>query len=69
LPESSHEAINLDSPSRGDYFHLAMAIARQRTLTEYARAVAAIREVGGQGAVARFHGDVDFASSVAPAKA
>jgi hypothetical protein len=69
LPASSHEAIHLDSPSRGDYFHLAMAMARQRTLAEYAKAVAAIREVGGQAAVARFHGGVRFAANAAPAKA
>jgi len=56
LPEDSHEAINLDSPNRGSHFHLAMAIARQRTRTEYARAVKTIRSVGGSAAVARFHG-------------
>ena len=56
LPACSHEAIHLDSPQRGDYFAVAMAIARQRSLAEYARAVAAIRQIGGQAAVARFHG-------------
>jgi hypothetical protein len=56
LPAQSHEAINLDSPSRGSHFHLATAVACQRTRAEYARAVKAIRRVGGALAVARFHG-------------
>lgn len=60
LPPASHEAIHLDSPSRGDAFYLAMAIARQRSRREYARAVAAIRERGGHAAVARFHGDAAY---------
>lgn len=69
LPAVSHEAINLDSPSRGAHFDLAMAIARQRTLAEYARAVAAIGMVGGRAAVARFHGAVGYAPSVSPVEA
>ena len=69
LPMDSHEAINLDSPKSGAYFYWAMAIARQRTLREYARAVAAIREVGGRAAVARFHGEATFAPNVYPAEA
>lgn len=66
LPESSHEAINLDSPKQGVYFYVAMAIARQRTLKEYSLAVAKVREVGGWGAVARFHGSASYAPSAVP---
>lgn len=69
LPKSSHEAINLDSPKCGAHFYLAMAGARQRTRREYARAVAAIREVGGRAAVARFHGEAAFVPSARPAQA
>lgn len=69
LPKDSHEAINLDSPKSGSHFYLAMASARQRTLREYARAVAAIREVGGRAAVARFHGEAEFAPNARPAEA
>jgi hypothetical protein len=69
LPKNSHEAINLDSPRSGGHFHVAMAIAHQRTRGEYARAVAAIRELGGRAAVARFHGEAEFVPSAHPAGA
>lgn len=69
LPPTSHEAIHLDSPSRGDAFYLAMAIARQRSRHEYARAVAAIRERGGYAAVARFHGDAAYLPQAAALQA
>jgi hypothetical protein len=67
LPEGSHEALHLDSPDRGLHFHFAMSIARQRTRTEYMRAVAAIREVGGAAALARFHGALAYAPAKLPA--
>jgi hypothetical protein len=69
LPASSHEAINLDSPRRGSLFGLAMSVAHQRTLVEYARAVVAIRAIGGREAVARFHGGVGYAHHPSPAQA
>jgi hypothetical protein len=60
LPASSHEAIHLDSPRRGVYFYLAVALARKRTVAEYGRAVQRIRDAGGHQAVARFHGTTGF---------
>jgi hypothetical protein len=56
LPADSHEALHLDSPVRGERFYWAMALARQRTLIEYQRAVDAVAQVAGWEAVARFHG-------------
>jgi hypothetical protein len=60
LPANSHEAINLDSPKCGVFFHVAVAMAEVRTVAEYARAVAAIREAGGRKALARFHGTLSY---------
>ena len=52
----SHEANHLDDPSRGPKFAYAMQAAQDRTRQEYERVVAAIRQAGGDAAVARFHG-------------
>src|SRR5262249_38805069 len=69
LPDGSHESINLDSPSKGAHFDLAVLMARRRTITEYARAVAVIREVGGLHAIMRFHGVAGFAPNGIAARA
>lgn len=69
LPAGSHEAINLDSPKRGANFHVAFAFARQRTQVEYARTLATLRELGGQEAVAQFHGAMAYITNAAPLKA
>ena len=59
LPARSHESINLDAPSRGENFHLAMTFARQWTRTEYARAVTNVAARGRDAAVAHFRGLVE----------
>ncbi len=63
LPAGSHEAMNLDSPAQGPRFALALEAARQRTLVEYRRVVAAIAAAGGQAAVLAFHGTAPQAAT------
>ncbi len=56
VPPGSHEAMHLDGPDRGPRFAYALVAARQRTLVEYRRAAAAVREGGGDAALARLQG-------------
>lgn len=55
LPPHSHEAMHLDSPSRGPRFTYSMIMAQQRTAKEYQRAVDAIISQGGQRVLNSFH--------------
>jgi len=55
VPPGSHEAMNLDKPSRGPEFPYAFAAARARTEHEYRRAAAAVLANGGQAALDLFH--------------
>jgi hypothetical protein len=50
----SHEAMNLDSPTKGPEFAYAFAAACQRTEHEYQLVVQAIGEAGGDGALDMF---------------
>jgi len=54
VPEGSHEALNLDSPSRGPRFEYAWASACKRTRYEYSRAATAVLECFGAEGLARF---------------
>ncbi len=53
---TSHEAMNLDSPRQGWRFDYAYAAARTRTLHEWRRAANAVRQAGGQDAIAALTG-------------
>jgi hypothetical protein len=55
LAPRSHEAMHLDAPERGPGFALALATARQRTVSEYQRPCEAIGWLGGEEAQWRFH--------------
>jgi hypothetical protein len=55
LPEDSHARMNLDDPSQGELFSLAMEAATRRTIFEYSVLVVRILEEAGETAVDMFH--------------
>ncbi len=54
LPADSHARMNLDGPFAGPLFPYAMAAAAQRTLFEFERTLAGIRQERGVEAAAEF---------------
>jgi hypothetical protein len=56
LPDTSHEAMNLDDPSRGPLFPFAVAAAIKHTRLELDLLLALIERRGGSQAVASFLG-------------
>ena len=55
VPAGSHEAMNLDAPTRGPEFAYAFRAACQRTQHEYQLAVQTIRDAAGASALESFH--------------
>jgi hypothetical protein len=53
-PANSHEAMNLDSPSRGPRFFYALQAALKRSHHELERAINAVQSAGGEEATQRF---------------
>ncbi len=56
LPPDSHANMNLDEPSRGPLFAVAMSAAEQRTRIEFDKICARIASRGGERAVRAFLG-------------
>jgi len=54
LPKDSHAWMNLDRPDTGPLFPYSLVAARQRTLAEFERTLAAIGEAGGEAAMRAF---------------
>lgn len=55
VPKYSHEAINLDSPSKGIKFEYALIAAQQRTYFEYSCVINSLAKEFGNNELAKFH--------------
>ncbi len=54
LPKDSHAWMNLDRPDTGPLFPYSLVAARQRTVAEFERTLAAIGETSGEAAMRAF---------------